>query len=85
MCMNKLLLVTKNLTPFVAYPVWIGWKALASSGPDDSCTLDCIRTGSVWPKPGTISQNQIGSGLVLYNIIRDVCGRTQLSLKAGNW
>ena len=59
------------------------WPEL--SGPDDSCTPACFRTGSVWPKPDTISQNEIGSGLVLYNVIQDVCGRMQLSLKMGNW
>ena len=35
----------------------ISWEALARSGPDDCCTPACFRTGSVWPKPGTISQN----------------------------
>ena len=64
------------------------WRAvcvLPETGPDDSCTPACFRTGSVWPKPGTVSQNSIGSGLVLYNIIREVCGRTEPSLKVGNW
>ena len=37
--------------------VQIGWEAEARSGPDDSCTLACFQTGSVWPKPDTISQN----------------------------
>ena len=30
-------------------PAQIGWEALARSGPDDSCTLACFQTGSVWP------------------------------------
>ena len=42
-----------------------GWEALAISRPDDSCTPACFRTGSIWPKPSTVSQNQTGSGLVL--------------------
>ena len=42
---------------FDLHLVRIGWKALARSGPDDSCTLACFRAGSVWPKPDTISQN----------------------------
>ena len=29
-------------------PVRIGWEGLARSGPDDSCTPACFRTGSVW-------------------------------------
>ena len=33
----------------------------------------------------TVSQNQIGSGLVLHKMIRAVCGRTQPCLKVGNW
>ena len=49
------------------HPGRIGWEALAKSGLDDSCTMACFRTGSVWPKPGTVSQNSSGSGLVLYN------------------
>ena len=51
------------------------------------------KTWHTWPKPGTVSQNSIGCGLVLYHsivlsyycIIRDVCGRTEPSLKVGNW
>ena len=58
-------------------------KPWARSVPDDSCTPSCFRTGSVWPKPNTVSWNQIRSGLVLHNTIRDICGRTQLSLKVG--
>ena len=59
------------------HPVWIGWETFARNRPDESCTLACFQTRSVKPKPDTISQNYIGSGLVLY-IIRDICGRTQL-------
>ena len=40
-----------------SHPVRIGWKALARSGPDDSCTPACFRTGSVGPNPSRISQN----------------------------
>ena len=54
--------------------VRISWEALARSRPDDSCTLACFQTGSVWPKPDTINQNQIGSRLVLHNIIQEVYG-----------
>ena len=64
-----------------SHPARIGWEALARSGPDDSCTLACFRAGFVWPEPDTISQNSIGPGLVLHNSIRDVCGRTEPSLK----
>ena len=39
------------------HPVRIGWGALARSGSDVSCTPACFRTGSVWPKRDTISQN----------------------------
>ena len=56
-------------------PIRIGPEALARSGPDDSCTSACFRTGTVQPKPDAVSQNQIGSELVLYNLIRAVCGR----------
>ena len=37
-------------------------------GPDDSCTPACFRTRSAWPKPDTVSQNQIKSGPVLHNM-----------------
>ena len=69
----------------VPHPVRVGSEALAKSGLHDSCGLACFRTGSVWPKPDTASQNQIGPGPVLHSMIWDVCGRTQLSLKVGNW
>ena len=68
-----------------SHPGRVSWKALARSGSDDSCTLACFRTGSVWPKPDTVSHKEIGSRLVSHNIIQDVCGRTRLSLKMGNW
>ena len=50
----------------------ISLEALARSWLDDSCTPACSWTGSVWPKPDTISQKQIGSGLVLHNMIQAV-------------
>ena len=31
----------------------VSLEALARSGPDDSCTLACLQTGSVWAKPDT--------------------------------
>ena len=74
-----------NMPHSDSHPVRIGWEVLARSGQDDPCTLACFRTGSVWPKPDTVSQNQTGSGLVLHSFIRDVCGRTELSLKVENW
>ena len=46
-------------------PDRIRLEKLASSGPDDSFTLACFQTGSIWPIPGTVNQNQIGPGLVL--------------------
>ena len=33
----------------------------------------------------TVRQNQIGPGLLLHNIVRDVCGRTEPSLGVRNW
>ena len=63
--------------------VQINLEALARSGPDDSCTL--TQTGSIWPKPDTVGQNRIRSRLVFHNMIGAICGRMQLSLKAGNW
>ena len=68
-----------------SHPIRVCLEALARSGPDDSRAPACFRSGSDWSKPDTVSQNQIGSGLVLYNMIRSVCGRTQPSLKVGNW
>ena len=38
-------------------PIRIGSEALARSGPDDPRPPACFRTGSVWPKPDTVSQN----------------------------
>ena len=43
--------------------------------------LICIWIRSVWPKPDTVSQNQIRSGPVLHSMIRDVSGRMQPSGK----
>ena len=68
-----------------SHPVRIGLEALARSRPNDSCTPACFWTGSIWPKHETISQNYIGSGLVLHNIIWNVCGRMQPSLRMENW
>ena len=45
----------------------------------------CFQTGSVWPKPDTVSQNQTDSSLVLHNVIQTICGRKQLNLKVGTW
>ena len=47
-------------------PVRIGREAFARSGPDDFFILPCFRIGSVWPKPDTVSQNEIRSVLVYY-------------------
>ena len=47
--------------------------------------LACFQTGSVWPKPDTVSQNQTDSSLVLHNVIQTICGRKQLNLKVGTW
>ena len=62
---------------------WKHWLKLVFMG--DSCTPACFQTGSIWPKLDAVSRNQIGSRLALHNMIRAVCGRTQLSLKVGNW
>ena len=66
-------------------PIRIGSKALARGGQNESCMPACLWIRSTWPQPDTVSQNQIGSRLVLYNIIQDICGRTEPSLKVGNW
>ena len=63
--------------------IQIGSEALARSGLDVSCTPACFRTGSIWPKPDPVPQNQIRSGPILRNMIWAVCGRTQPSLKVG--
>ena len=52
-------------------------KRLAGTGPEDSCTLACFRSESVWPQPDMATQNQIGSGSVSHNMIRAVCGITR--------
>ena len=64
-----------------SHPIRVGSEALAISGPSDSSTPASFQTGSVWPKPDTVSQNQIGSGLVFHNMI---LGRGQPSLKEGS-
>ena len=48
--------------------IWICSEALARSGPSDSCMPACFQIRSVWPKPDTVSQNQIRSWLVLHNM-----------------
>ena len=55
---------------------------LVCSKSDDSCTLACFQTSSVWPKPHARSQNQIRSRLVLHSVIQAFC-RMQPSLKVG--
>ena len=66
--------------------IWISSEVLSRSGPSGFCTLACFHAGSVWLKPNTVSQNQIRSGLVLYNnMVQDICGRMQQSLKVRNW
>ena len=50
-----------------SHPVRIRWEALARSGPDDSCTPACFRTGSVWPKPDNLPElNRIRVGFAQY-------------------
>ena len=48
---------------------------LPENGPDDSCTRACFRTRCVWPTPDQAIQ--IGSGPVLYSLIRTFFGRTE--------
>ena len=49
-------------------PIGIGSAALARSGPDDSCTPACFRTGSVWPKPNRQPEpDRIHAGFAQYN------------------
>ena len=63
--------------------IWLGLEALlARCGPDDSGTLACFRTRSIWPKPD--SQNKIRPRLVLHSMIWAVCGRAELNLKVRN-
>ena len=40
-----------------SHPVRISSEALVRSGPDDSCTPPCFRTGCVWSNPDTVSQD----------------------------
>ena len=51
-----------------SHPVRISWEALARSGPDDSCTPACFRTGSVWPKTwhSQPDLNRIRAGFAKY-------------------
>ena len=65
------------------HPIQIGSEVMAGSGPDDSCTAAYFWMGCVWPKPDTVSQNQIGFGLVLHNMVWAVCETMQPSLKVG--
>ena len=51
------------------HPIRIGLETLARSRLSDSCTPACFLTGSIGPKPDTISQNQIRSGLVVHNMV----------------
>ena len=71
-------------TGSASHLTWTSLEALAQSRPPDSCTPASFRTRSVWPKTDTVSQNQIGSGLVL-QMIWAVCGGMLQSLKVGNW
>ena len=62
----------------IAYPVNMpdpirirsgsAWKHCpeARSGPDDSCTPACFRTGSVWPKHNQPELNRLRAGLAQY-------------------
>ena len=63
--------------------IGISSEAVARSRPIDSCRSACFWTRSIWPKPDTVSQNQIGSGLVLHSMILAICRKTQLGLKVG--
>ena len=55
------------------YPIHIQSRLAGKHWPETG-TPACFRTGYVWPKPDTVSQNQIGSGLVFLNMIRAICG-----------
>ena len=96
---NTLFLISCSSRVPVASPLFFEWvdcpvdmpdliqislKVLAKSGPDDSSTLACFWTGSIWPAPDTVSQNQTGSRPVLHSMIRAVCGRMPPSLRVGN-
>ena len=65
--------------------IQIGSKVLARIGLDDSCTLACFQTGSIWPQNLTVIENQIRSRLVLHSVIWAICERMHPSLKLGNW
>ena len=67
------------------------WRACRIKFVSVDRSKDPERLGSIGQKRGpdplgqnltdTVNQNQIGSGLVLHNNFRAVCGRTQPSLK----
>ena len=46
----------------------VGQLCSARTGADDSCTLACLQTRYIWPKPDQAIQ--IRSGTVLHNMIR---------------
>ena len=96
---NMLCLISCSSRVPVARPLFFEWvdcpvnmpdliqissKVLARSGSDDSCTLACFWTGSIWPALDTVSQNQTGSRPVLHSMIRAICGRMPPSLRVGN-
>ena len=56
---------------------------LATGWPNDSCIMACFQTRSIWPKPDSVSQNQIRSRLVLRSQIQAVCGRRHPKSKSG--
>ena len=69
-----------------SHPIQISLEALARSGPHDyahwlASGLDLFGLNL----RVRVNQNQIRPGLVLYNMIWVICGRTQPSLKVGNW
>ena len=68
-----------------SHPVRIGWEALARSGPDDSCTPACFRTGSVWPKPDTVNQNLTQSAKTWHNQPKPDTVSQNLTQSAKTW
>ena len=69
-----------------SHPIQISLEALARSGPHDyahwlASGLDLFGLNL----RVRVNQNQIRPGLVLYNMVWVICGRTQPSLKVGNW
>ena len=57
-----------NATESESGKLGAGCLCSARIRPDDSCTPACFRTRCTWPKPAQAIQ--IGSGLVLYSMIR---------------